>query len=166
MTVERVWASDSRDASAHSAIMQWVSLHSFGVKSNVWKDSSTYGVLKGGVPIAGVVYHDYKPSAGTVQYSGAATDPRWLQGSSLHYMFSYMFDDLECQMVLTGNSADNKRLHRLLARTGHKNHIIERGWSRDTDLYLWTLTREQWLENDVMTRSRRWAEGDSNVTST
>lgn len=121
------------------------------------------GVLRNGTPIAGVIYHDYKPDCGTIQYSGAATSPEWLKGPTLHEMFGYMFDDLGCQMVLTGNSAENTRLHRILRRLGHKNHIIERGWGRDDDLYLWTLTREHWVENDVMQRSRKWAEGGKNV---
>ena len=162
MTIERVWAG-SNAPEAHDALQKWVSYHSFGHKENVWPDSSSFGVLRDGIPIAGVIYHDYKPDCGTIQYSGAATSPAWLQGSTLHLMFGYMFDDLGCQMVMTGNASDNTRLHRILKRLGHKNHIIERGWGRDADLYLWTLTREQWLENDVMTRSREWAEGDKNV---
>lgn len=157
-----VWGG-ANDKGVHDAISKWVSLHSFGHPDNVWTDSTSYGVLKDGKPIAGVVYHDWKPSAGTIQYSGAATDPRWLQGPSLHYMFGYMFEDLGCQMVLTGNASDNKRLHRILERLDHKKHIIERGWGRDLDLYLWTLTREQYDQNTILNRSRRWAQEDRNV---
>lgn len=160
--IEYVWAGRNNPQD-HDAICKWVSLHSFGHTENLWPDSSSYGVLKNGVPVAGVVYHDWKPAAETVQYSGAATDSSWLKGPSLHQMFSYMFDDLGCQMVLTGNAADNTGLHRLLRRTDHKLHIIERGWGRDHDLYLWTLTREQWEANDIMSRSRQWAKEKANV---
>ena len=138
-------------------------MNSFGHPNNVWPDGSSYGVLKDGVPIGGVVYHDYKPQAGTIQYSGAATSRKWLAGPSLHYMFSRMFDELGCQMVLTGNSAENTGLHKQLARLGHKKHVIERGWCRDTDLFLWTLTKEQWLENDLMKYSRKRAKEVENV---
>lgn len=158
--IQRVWG-DSGSPAVHDAIQRWVSLHSFGHPDNAWPDSSSYGVLKDGKPIAGVVYHDYKTSAGTVQYSGAATDKTWLQGPSLHMMFSHMFDHLKCQMVITGNSAENTGLHDLLRRTGHKLHVVDRGWDAKTALYLWTLTREKWEANPIMKRSRKWAEKEA-----
>jgi RimJ/RimL family protein N-acetyltransferase len=147
----------------HAAISQWVSLHSFGHKDNIWPDSTSLGVLQDGKPIAGFVFHDYKPACGTVQYSGASTTPEWGKGATLHLMFSYMFDALGCQMVITGNSARNTGLHRILERLDHKKHVIERAWDRETALYLWTLTREDWLTNRLMLRSRRWAEENRNV---
>lgn len=162
MSIQYVWGG-SNNPDVHDAISRWVSFHSFGHESNVWPDGSSYGIVKNDKLISGVVYHDYKRGPGTIQYSGAAIDRSWLRGPSLHYMFSYMFDDLGCQMVLTGNAANNTGLHRLLERTDHKKHIIERGWGREMDLYLWTLTREQWVKNDVMNRSRKWAEEKMNV---
>ena len=162
MTLERVWGG-SNNPEIHDAISKWVSFNSFGFAENAWPDGSSYGILRAGKPIAGVVYHDYKPSAETVQYSGAAVDRTWLQGPSLHLMFSYMFDDLGCQMVLTGNAATNTGLHRLLRKLDHKLHVIERGWARHTDLYLWSLTREQWIANPLMNRSRVWAKESENV---
>lgn len=147
----------------NQAIQEWVSLHSFGHRNNTWKDAYSYGVMKEGRPVAGVVYHDYKKSAGTIQYSGAAIDRTWLQGPSLHYMFGYMFEDLGCQMVLTGNSADNTGLHRQLEATGHKKHVIDRAWGPETALYLWTLTREQWLAEPIFQRSKAKAKEFNHV---
>ena len=160
--MQRVWAGVN-NPDAHEAICKWVSHHSFGHKENLWPDSSSFGVLRDGAPIAGFVYHDYKASAGTIQYSGASIDRDWLKGPALHMMFSYMFDDLDCQMVITGNSSKNTGLHRLLKITDHKKHVIERGWGRDEDLYLWTLTKEQWAQNPIMQRSKKWAEEANNV---
>jgi RimJ/RimL family protein N-acetyltransferase len=142
----------------HKAIEKWVSLHSFGHTENRWPESSSYGVLMNGEPIAGVIYHDYKPMFKTIQYSGAATDRRWLQGPSLHYMFGHMFETVGCQMVMTGNSSKNTGLHKILERLDHKKHVIERAWGRDDDMFLWTLTREQWLANPAFQRSRKRAE--------
>lgn len=155
--IKYVWG-DSNAPDVHDAISRWVSKHSFGHADNIWPDGSSYGVLRDGKPIAGVVYHDYKAAAGTIQYSGASVDRAWLKGPSLHYMFSHMFENIGCQMVITGNSEKNTGLHSLLRRTDHELHIIKRGWDRDTALYLWTLTREQWEANPIMRRSRAWAE--------
>lgn len=147
----------------HDAVSRWVSKHSFGHDGNVWPDGSSMAVVRDGKPIAGVVYHDYKPQAGTVQYSGAAVDPMWLTGGTLHLMFSYMFERLGCQMVMTGNASDNVGLHKILARLGHTKHEIKRGWGRNLDLFLWTLTREQWATNETFLRSRRWSQEASYV---
>jgi len=147
----------------HDAISQWVSLHSFGHPDNTWPDSTSYGVLKDGKPIAGMVFHDYKPACGTIQYSGAAINRQWLQGPALHHIFSYVFDGIGCQTVLTGNAENNTGLHSILERLDHKKHVIERAWGEGQDLYLWTLTRERWLANRLMQRSRRRAEEIENV---
>lgn len=159
--LEYAWCADGSED--HAAVSKWVSLHSFGVPDNTWPDSTSLGILKDRKPIAGFVFHDFKPSAGTVQYSGASTTPEWGNGASLHQIFSYMFDGLGCQMVMTGNSERNTGLHRLLERLSHKKHIIERAWDRETALYFWTLTREDWLQNRLMRRSRQWAEERRNV---
>ena len=162
MTFQHVWGG-ANAPDIHSAISQWVSLHSFGHPGNVWDSATSYGVLKDGKPIAGVVYHDYKPSCGTIQYSGASINRAWLQGPTLHNMFSYMFDIAGCQTVLTGNAESNTGLHGILERLDHKKHIIESAWGEGQDLYLWTLTRERWLANRLMQRSRRRAEEIENV---
>jgi len=69
-----------------------------------------------------------------------------------------MFEDLGCQMGLTGHASTNTGLHRILVKLDHKKHVSERGWGRDVDLYLWTLTREQWAANPLMKRSRQRAK--------
>ena len=165
MSFQYAWGGPNEPV-IHEAISRWVSNQSFGVDDNVWQDSTSYGVINGGKPVAGIVFHDWKPSAGTIQYSGAAIDRNWLRGPFLHNMFSYMFDDLGCQMVITGNSSENTGLHRILARLGHEKNVIKRGWGRHVDLYLWTLTREQWVENDIMQRSRGWAKENPHVEGT
>lgn len=160
--MQRIWGG-ANNPEVHAAISKWVSLHSFGHSENVWPDSSSFGVMKDGAPVAGFIYHDYKPSAGTIQYSGAATDRAWLKGPSLHMMFGYIFEDLGCQMALTGNSSRNTGLHSLLERLDHTKHVIKRGWGRGEDLFLWTLTQEQWAANPIMQRSRIWAKESNHV---
>jgi RimJ/RimL family protein N-acetyltransferase len=150
----------------HAAISKWVSQHSFGHPGNVWPDSTALGILLDGKPIAGFIIHDYKPAAGTVQLSGASTNRRWATGPTLHYLYSYMFDTLGCRMVTTGNSGENKHLHRLLEKLGHRKYVIHDAWDNGVDMIFWTLTRAQWEANDIMRRSRRWAEEIRNVEST
>lgn len=162
MTTRYLWGGQN-NPELHNAIQEWVSFHSFGHPQNKWRESSSYGVLKNGAMVAGVVYHDFKADCGTIQYSGASIDRTWLQGPSLHHMFSYMFDTCNCQMVLTGNSEKNTGLHSILKRLSHTKHVIKRGWGRHEDLFLWTLTKEDWLANEIMGRSRERAEESSNV---
>lgn len=160
--IEYVWGGGN-NPEAHDAVSQWVSRHSFGHNDNSWPGSTSLGVMRDGLPIAGVIFHDYKPAPQTVQFSAASTDSRWLLGATLHVIFGYIFDDLGCQMALSGNSAANESAHHLLHGLGFKNNVIERGWGRDTALHLWTLTQEQWLENKLMKRSRKSAEENQHV---
>ena len=158
MTMQYLWSkSGSAD---HDVVSRWVSRHSFGVDDNVWPDSTSCGVILDGKPIAGFIFHDYKPAAGTIQFSGAATDKRWSVGPTLHLLYSYMFDGIGCRMVTTGNSGENKGLHAILRRLGHTEYVIKGAWAEGVDLHFWTLTRDEWAANGIMRRSRKWAEGN------
>lgn len=94
--------------------------------------------------VGGVVYHNYSAEKGVIEFSGASVSPKWYGRNMLHVMFSYPFDQLECQMIFTRNSELNTRLHRQLKAYGFDLHRIERGRGRNEAEMLWTLTDEQW----------------------
>lgn len=97
--------------------------------------------------VGGMVYHDWDPGAGVIEFSGAAVSPRWLTRPVLHRLFSYPFDELGCQLVATRNSARNTRLHRQLKAYGFERFDIPRLFGRDEDAVVWTLTVEGWRAN-------------------
>lgn len=97
--------------------------------------------------IGGVVYHNYNPEAGIIEFSGASLSRKWYGRHMLEVFFSYPFDQLKCQMVITRNSEKNTRLHRQLKVYGFTLYRIKRGRGRNEDEMLWTLTEEDWRAN-------------------
>lgn len=109
------------------------------------------GVLEKGKAIACIVYHNFDPDAGIIEFSGAATSKRWLTRDVLQEMFDYPFARCGLQMVVTQNSAreHQSHLHRMLNRVGFRSHLIERLRGKDEDGYVWTLTDDDWRKCDL-----------------
>lgn len=103
------------------------------------------GVInKDGLLVAGWVWHNWDPSAGTIEFSGAALTPRWMTKAILHKLFAYAFETAGCQMIVTRNSEFNTRLHRQLKRFGFDRFDIPRLFGRDEGGVVWSLTDDQW----------------------
>ena len=98
--------------------------------------------------LAGWVWHGWDPSAETMEFSGASLTPHWMTQDILHKLFSYAFDEVGCQMVLTRNSEGNKRLHRQLARYGFTRWDVPRLFGRGENGVFWTLTDNSWRANN------------------
>ena len=118
------------------------------------------GVLdEDGRLIGGMVYSNWDPDAGTIEMSGAATDPRWLTQRTLWALFSYPFIGCGCQMVLMRVQDDNERLLRQLAVFGFAFVKQRRMFGRDRDGVIASLTEEEWVENKFSERlARRLAQ--------
>lgn len=96
-----------------------------------------------GLLVAGWVYHGWDVPAQTIEFSGASITPKWMTRQILHELFSYAFDFLGCQMVMTRNSAHNTRLHRQLSAYGFTRHDVPRLFGRQEDGVVWFLTDDQ-----------------------
>ena len=97
-----------------------------------------------GALVAGMVFHDWNPDAGTMQISSASLTPRWLTGEVRHIMFAYPFEQVGCQMVFLLVSAKNERMCRIAKAFGFKPYLIERMRGRDEDGFIFTLTDDAW----------------------
>ena len=111
-------------------------------------NSKAVGIInEAGELIAGLVYSGWNPDAGTIEISGAATDPRWLTRETLRRMFSYPFEECACQMVVMRVLASNERLLRQLAAYGFNFVEVKRLFGREYDGVICTLTVEDWRAN-------------------
>lgn len=105
----------------------------------------TWGVLdEHGRLVAGWVWNNWDPDAGTMEFSGASVTPKWMTRRILHRLFAYAFEDADCQMILTRNSAVNERLHDQLFAFGFDRFDIPRLFGREEDGVVWSLTDDQW----------------------
>jgi RimJ/RimL family protein N-acetyltransferase len=105
---------------------------------------ATMGVVRGGVLIAGIVYHNWSPETGVIEISGAATDSRWMTRQTLRAMFSYPFDEIGCQMVVARHSEHNARLRRMWRAVGSSEFVIPRLMGRNEAMVVTTLTDDAW----------------------
>ena len=113
------------------------------VRAHGFGECKAIGVIDAdGLLVGGMVFHHWWPEAGTIEFSGAARTAKWLTPHILDRMFSYAFDDVGVQMLVTRNSGTNKRLHRQLAAYGFDRFDIPRMFGRDEDGVFWTLTEE------------------------
>ena len=90
---------------------------------------------------AGFVYHDYQPDFGTIEITGAARGWIGTRGK-LRAVFSYPFDQLDCQMCIARTA--NPRVVRIWTRLGAQEYRIARMFGRGADGTILTLTKEAW----------------------
>jgi RimJ/RimL family protein N-acetyltransferase len=111
-----------------------------------------------GLLIAGWVWHGYDPSAGTMEFSGASITPKWMTRDILHKLFAYAFDEVGCQLIMTRNSAGNKRLHRQLKSFGFTRYDVPRLFGRKEDGVFWTLTDDEWRKSPFFVKELEHVE--------
>ena len=112
------------------------------------RNARAIGVLKDGVLIAGVVYHNYDPVAEIIEISGAALPGHyWLTRDTIRRQYQYPFLQLGCQMVFQRNSARDERLLGMLAAYDYTLIRVPRMLGRDHDGVIATLTYEDWCNN-------------------
>lgn len=110
------------------------------------------GVIDGHTLLAGVVFHNFNPEAGVIEFSAASNTARWLTRQSLWAMFNYAFNTSKCQMVVMRVSEDNRQwngrgIQRILKAYGFKETRIENLRGRGMAELIYTLTDEAWASN-------------------
>lgn len=137
-----IWGGAS-NPQVNDGLARWCAAH-IGLPRPFEPPYTTMGVLSGDQLSAVVLWNNYQPEAGVIEFHGAAISKRWLNRRSLEAMFRYPFAEVGCQMVVTRNSDRNTSLHRMLASYGFDRFHIPRLRGRDEGEVLWTLTDDQW----------------------
>ena len=96
--------------------------------------------------IAGIVFLNYSPEAGTIEMSvEALPKQRWLTKQTIALMFQYPFQVCGCQMLITKTSARSEHVLRMLAAMNFSLILIPRAGGRDEDGVIGLLTYEDWV---------------------
>lgn len=82
------------------------------------------GVVDGTQLVAGVVFSDWRPEFGTIELSGAATDPRAFSPKIIRAIGSYPFEALDCFRVWARTATANKRARKFLLGLGFKEEGV------------------------------------------
>lgn len=132
----------------NQAVAAWVAAHIPGCERGFY-NPTTIGVLDDGELIGGTVFHNYSPESGLIEMSSAGTSARWLCRKMIRAIFGYVFDQLQCQMVVMRVSERNARMIKIAERFGFTGHLIPRLRGRDEAEWLFFLTEEQWRQNKM-----------------
>lgn len=141
MTIGVVWAGP-RNPELNEALGQFVAVR-IGV-SRGFGPYASMGVVQGSSLIAAVVFHNWHPEAGVMEMSSASDSKLWLTKPVLNAMFSFIFDESDCQLCVLRVSERNHVMNRIAARFGFDAHAIPRLRGQNEAEIIHTLTREQW----------------------
>lgn len=132
-------------------IAAWVAAHIPGCERG-WHNATAIGVLDNGEPIGGTVFHGWQPESGVIEMSSAGISPRWLCRKMIRAIFEYVFDQLQCQLVVMRVSERNERMVRIAQKFGFDGHLIPRLRGRDENEWVFCLTEEQWRQHPFAKR--------------
>lgn len=107
-------------------------------------EPTCFGVIEDETLIAGVVFTNWQPEAGTIELHAAALSPRWFTLPVIRAIFRYVFNVAECQMAILRVSTDNSHMQSIADRLGFTGYRIPRLFGRNEDGMVYTLTDEQW----------------------
>lgn len=105
---------------------------------------SAIGVFDKSQIVGGTAFHNYYPEEGVIEMTSAATDSRWLTRRMIRAIFTYVFDLLECQMVVMRVSSNNTRMLNIGRRFGFSSYTIPRLRGKKEDEVIMTFTDDQW----------------------
>ncbi len=100
------------------------------------------GVLRSGVLIGAVVFHNYHPEHGTIEMS--STGEHHLSRSILNQIFGYVFDEIACQAVIMRVDPENSRMCRIAQAFGFDRYDIPRLRGRNKSEAIFILPEEKW----------------------
>lgn len=105
------------------------------------------GVFDGPQIIGGTAFHNYYPDEGVIEMTSSCIDSRWLTRRMIRAIFAYVFELLECQMVVMRVSVNNSQMLNIARRFGFNLYTIPRLRGRFEGEVLCTLTDDQWRES-------------------
>lgn len=111
------------------------------------------GSYDGGAIIGGTAFHNYYPKEGVIEMTSASVSRRWLSRRMIRAIFTYVFDLLECQMVVMRVSEYNVVMVNIAERFGFKGYLIPRLRGKNESEWIFTMTDDQWRESPFNPRA-------------
>ncbi|MEM6602516.1 MAG: hypothetical protein AAF621_00545 [Pseudomonadota bacterium] len=99
--------------------------------------------------IAGVIFHNYNPDAGTIEFSCYAAEKKWLSRKILNQILHYPFDELGLRIVFANFSEKQKHIKHMAERLGATTHILPDLWGVDEAKIVAILKAEDWKKSEI-----------------
>jgi RimJ/RimL family protein N-acetyltransferase len=138
--VSLVYGHDDEVATLVAALIDGCERSDFG-------DCTAIGVAGDERLIGGFVFHNYNPVTSVMEISFAGMGRGWLSRTVLYAAFSYVFDELGCQLAVSRTPAGLKHALRIARAYGFEQVRVPRLFGRYEDGIISTLTAEAWRAN-------------------
>ena len=116
------------------------------MRESSWGPFTTLGVVKDGVLVGGVVYHDYR---GFNCQISAAFDKPWACRSTLRALGDYPFNQLGCIRLTMVIGRKNKKAKKIANALGFTlEGVLKRGLDGSEDAFIWGLLKDdcRWIK--------------------
>lgn len=127
----------------NAIVADMVSMKIWGA-SGALRDCATMGVVRDGVLVGGVVFHDWRTETNTMQLSVAGEPCRWLTRSVINDTMRFAFDLMKVSavyaMVSESNPVALKMDRAIFANEAYVPHMFGEGKGG----YMLTLSEKEW----------------------
>ena len=146
-----IWVDD---APRKMALAEWaLSQIPHMAGGQLYGDFVAAAVLRDGDLAAGVFFHDWQPSAGTMQVSMAAATPRWASREVLRDLYGYAFRTAGAAKLWAASPHANARAIRFLEGTGMKREAtLRHHFGPQSHAVVCSMLRKEWARS-------RWGNG-------
>lgn len=124
-------------------VSRWVADHIPGCFRG-WPNATAIGIADENGLIGGSVFHAWNPESGVIEISAASVRPNWLSRRMINAMFSYAFDQIQCQLVVMRTSENNASVLNIWDALGFDRYTIPRLRGRNEAECILCLTEEDW----------------------
>lgn len=140
--IRTLWGS-AKNPEVNDGLAIWCSQRA-GAGRGFAPPYTTMGVFRDEALIGVTVFHNYQPQDGVIEISGASASAKWLPRSVLLEKFSYIFDQLGCQLCVMRVAERNARMIAVARKYGFTGHLIPRLRGRDEAEWIFTLADDEW----------------------
>ena len=132
----------------NEGVSEWVASRIPQMHGQGFGNATAIGVVDSmGVPVAGVVFHDYQPYYKTIQVSFAAERSNWLTSRLATDILSYPFGQLGLRRITSLTPRKLRPARTFLEKFGFKREAVLKYGFGDDDTVVSRLLAEEWATN-------------------
>ena len=128
-----------------TTVLSWVA-STLGMQPGDFLPCASIGVMRDGVLLAGLVYHDFRRKAhgNMIEVSAVAADPAWASRRTLKALFEYAFVVNDCVRFELKIGRKNKHARDFAERLGFTlEGVLRKAYDGRADLMIYGMLRDE-----------------------
>lgn len=133
---------------ADDIVLDFVTRRIPGMEDRTFQQAVALGVIRRGILVGGVIYHNYRQPDHDIELSAAFSTPAWCRRETIRALFAYPFIQLGCQRITMLIRRSNKHARRFTERLGLKlEGVARRAYAGKEDIFVFGMLRDEcrWL---------------------